>query len=95
MSDYFNDLLLMPCAIPLVLWLHRKLGLRVHDAPPTAMEIGSHLLIWSMICEGFGEYFFSHVTGDVCDVIAYSVGGVVAWCWWHRDSRDQSYLKLA
>lgn len=79
----FNDLWLMPCALPWVLWLQRRLGLRHHDGMPTPGEILSHLALWSVLFEVIGPRVM-RVTGDVGDVIAYAVGGGVAWWWWHR-----------
>jgi hypothetical protein len=77
----FNDCLLIPCALPLVLWLQRRLNLRKHDAPPTFSEITLHLFVWSVMCEGLGPRFM-HVTGDPLDVVAYVIGGVLAGFWW-------------
>jgi len=79
----FNDSLLIPCALPPLLWLHRRLGLRNHDRPPTAAEIGFHLVIWSILFEALGPFLFRHATGDFRDVIAYFGGGLVAWCYWN------------
>jgi hypothetical protein len=77
----FNDCLLIPCALPLLLWFHRKLGLRPHDGFPTASEIGFHLVVWSVLFEIIGPHLM-RVTGDVRDIVAYVAGGLVAWCWW-------------
>jgi len=81
---YFNDLLVIPCAIPPVLFLHRHLRLRSHDRPPTAFEIAIHLLIWSVILEVIGPRVYSKATADPLDVGAYCVGAVVAWLYWNR-----------
>jgi hypothetical protein len=78
----FNDLLLIPCALPLVLWLQRKLGLRRHDLSPSIGEIVGHLLIWSVLFEAIGPRVL-HVTGDPLDVLAYFVGGASAALWWN------------
>jgi hypothetical protein len=81
----FDDMLLIPCALPLVLWLQRKLGLRNHDGPPTIAEIGFHLAVWSMLFEVVGPHIM-RVTGDPLDVLAYVVGGVAAGLWWNRSA---------
>ena len=78
----FNDMLLIPCALPLVLWLQRQLGLRKHDLPPTMREIGFHLVVWSLLFELVGPCFLP-VTGDPFDVLVYFVGGVFAAVWWN------------
>jgi hypothetical protein len=84
LSSWFNDLLLIPCALPPLLWLHRFLGLRKQDVPPTAGEIGLHLAFWSMLFEWWGPHIFKHATGDWFDVAAYTAGGLGAWLWWNQ-----------
>ncbi|HEY0456626.1 MAG TPA: hypothetical protein VGE41_09650 [Verrucomicrobiae bacterium] len=82
--SWFNDVLLIPCALPPLLGLHRWLKLRSHDAPPTRGEVGLHLLFWSILFEWIGPHIFPHTTGDIWDVVAYTAGGVLAWFWWNR-----------
>jgi hypothetical protein len=84
LHGYFNDLLLIPCALPPVLWLQRWLGLRSHDRAPKAAEIGFHLIVWSLLFEVAGPHLFQHAVGDRFDVVAYVAGGVMAWLWWRR-----------
>ena len=81
----FNDLWLIPCALPPVLWLHRRLGLRSHDDAPRLTEIASHLIFWSILFEWVGPKFVSHTTGDFADVIAYTVGAIFSALWWQRE----------
>ncbi len=83
--SWFNDLLLIPCALPLLLFIHRKLGLRIHDEAPTAGEILAHLIGWSILFEVIGPYIVKHTTGDVWDVVAYSTGALFAFAWWRRE----------
>ncbi|MBP9900731.1 MAG: hypothetical protein V9H26_20260 [Verrucomicrobiota bacterium] len=80
----FNDLWLIPCALPPVLWLHRRRGLRTHDAPPQLSEIVGHLIFWSLLFEGIGPKLVAHTTGDPADVLAYGVGAILAGLWWQR-----------
>ncbi|MGC3957689.1 MAG: hypothetical protein QM813_06990 [Verrucomicrobiota bacterium] len=84
LHSHFNDLLLIPCALPPILWLHRKLGLRSHDEAPTFLEITTHVVFWSLLFEWLGPKFVSHTTADPLDVLAYLVGAVLAGLWWHR-----------
>lgn len=84
LHSWFNDLLLIPCALPPLLLVHRALRLRTHDAPPTWPEIGLHLLFWSWLFEWAGPHLFQRATGDLFDVAAYVSGGLVAWAWWNR-----------
>jgi hypothetical protein len=83
LHGYFNDMLLIPCALPFILWFQRKLKLRQHDHAPDAVDIIFHLLIWSVLFEWIGPHIMN-VTGDPWDVVAYTVGAVVAWAWWNR-----------
>ena len=82
--SWFNDGLLIPCALPPLLLLHRWLRLRRHDAPPTFGEISLHLVFWSILFEWWGPHIFKYVTGDWWDVLAYFVGGLLACAWWNR-----------
>ncbi len=79
----FNDLLLIPAALPVVLWVQRLLQVRSHDAPPLWSEIILHLAVWSVLFEALGPRWMP-VTGDFLDVLAYWTGGIIAGCWWNR-----------
>ena len=84
LHHHFNDLLLLPCLLPPVLWLHRRLGWRRHDKPPAPSEIALHLIVWSVFFEFLGPHLDHRVTGDWRDVVAYAVGGLLAGRWWNR-----------
>jgi hypothetical protein len=84
LHGHLSDLLLIPAALPLVLWLQRRTGLRQNDSPPTWREIGWHLVIWSVICEFIGPHWLHHGTADLWDVAAYVAGGVAAGIWWNQ-----------
>lgn len=93
MHDHFNDLLLMPCALPVLLWLQRRLNLRSHDGPPTAGEIALYCAVWSVQCEIIGPHLLRRATGDPWDVVSYVVGAILAGFWWHRKQLfDQWFL---
>lgn len=80
--NHFDDLLLIPAALPLVLWLQRRLGLRTADTPPAWREVLLHLAVWSLAAEVVGPHLFAHAQGDVWDVVAYTAGAVVATAVW-------------
>ena len=82
-TGHFNDLLLIPAALPLVLWIQRKLNWRSHDRRPVTKEITLHLVVWGLIAEGAGPFLFDHATGDWRDLVAYTTGAIVAGLWWH------------
>ena len=84
LHGHFADLLLIPAALPVVLWVQHLVGLREHDRVPSWTEMLLHLAVWSLICEFIGPHWLHHGTADVWDVVAYAVGGVVARLWWNR-----------
>lgn len=83
-ASWFNDLLLVPCAVPVCLWIEKKAGLRKHDKPPQAGEIIFLLVLWSALFEVVAPRFIARATGDWLDVAAYAAGGAISWFWWSR-----------
>lgn len=83
LRGHFADLLLIPAALPLVLWVHRRLGLRKSDQPPDWREVLLHLAVWSLAAEAIGPRLFARATGDAWDVAAYAAGAGGALLWWH------------
>ena len=79
---HFADVLLIPAALPVMLWLQRRLGLRDHDAPPDGREVWLHVAIWSIAAEGVAPCLFGRATGDLWDVVAYASGAVAALVYW-------------
>lgn len=86
MRGHFNDVLLIPAALPLVLWLQRRLSLRTTDAPPSWREVGLHFVVWSIAAEAIAPLIWRHATGDWLDVASYAAGAVVAGCWWQVEA---------
>lgn len=84
LHNHFDDLVLIPCALPPLLWLHRKLGMRAHDDQPTLAEITGHLVFWSFFMEILGPHLVKRAVGDPLDMLAYAVGAMMAGLWWHR-----------
>lgn len=78
---WFNDMLLIPCALPPLLQMYRWLKLRTHDAPPSLAEISGLLVFWSVLFEAIGPHVM-RTTGDWRDVIAYTAGALVAALFW-------------
>jgi hypothetical protein len=81
---HFNDLLLIPCAIPPLLLIQRLLRLRSHDEMPDAGEIIFCLSLWTILFEWIGPRFVPGTTADPWDALAYAVGAIIAFFWWHR-----------
>ena len=84
LHNHFNDVLLIPCALPPLLWMQRRLRLRQHDQLPTPGEIALYLAVWSVLFEVIGPHIIPWAVGDPWDVVAYVVGGILAGLWWHR-----------
>ena len=82
LRDYFNDTLLIPAALPLILWVHQKLKWRQSETRPTWAEILLHWAVWSVAAELVAPHFFARATGDVRDVVAYAGGAIVAGLIW-------------
>jgi len=87
---WFNDFLLMPCALPVVLWLFRWLRLRENDEPPTLPELAWILVVWSLLFEWIGPKFVARATGDWRDVVMYWSGGLLAWIFWRINSAERA-----
>jgi hypothetical protein len=84
LHSHLDDLLLMPAALPVVLWLQRLTGLRKHDQPPGWGEMFGHLAIWSVMCKIVGPFHYHIGVADPWDVLFFAGGGVAACLWWHR-----------
>jgi hypothetical protein len=83
LRDYFSDTLLIPAALPLMLWLQRRLGMRTDDAPPRWSEIAMHVVVWTIAAEVVAPHFFVRATSDPWDAVAYAGGAAVAGIVWH------------
>ena len=84
LRGYFADCLLIPAALPLMLWVHRRLGLRHEDGPPRWDEIALHVVVWSIAAELVAPHLFARAHGDPWDVVAYAGGAVVSGLVWQR-----------
>ena len=88
LHGYFNDLLLIPCALPPVLWIQKALGIRKKEDAPKTGEIAFHLIVWSVLFEFAGPRIM-RVTGDWLDTVAYTAGAVFSAIWWRRAYRAE------
>jgi membrane-associated PAP2 superfamily phosphatase len=82
LRNYFADALLIPAALPLILWVQRRTGLRTADARPNWREILLHLTVWSVAAEVVAPHLFSRATGDPWDVVAYAGGALLSGLVW-------------
>ena len=87
---YANDLLLVPVALPPVLFLYRLLALRTNDGFPTLKEISLHVLVWSLVCEWIGPLLLNQGVADILDVLIYSIGGCLSYFIWLELAQDKN-----
>ena len=90
LHGHFDDLLLIPVALPVVLWLQKITGLRPHDRPPGWSEMLGHLAVWSLMAKVVGPFWLHIGVADPWDLLCFAGGGVAAMLWWHRTSRQAS-----
>jgi len=89
---HLNDLICVPFFVPMMVWASRRLGLRRHDGPPDAIEIVIPLIIWSVLFEvviPLHEEWHVPTIADPKDVLAYSLGALIATVFW------QSYYRTS
>lgn len=84
LHSHFDDLLMMPAALPVVLWLQRLGGLRKHDRPPGWSEMFLHCAVWSVMCKIIGPLWLHIGVADPWDILFFAAGGIGACLWWNR-----------
>ena len=94
LRSWFNDLLLVPCAVPIVFWLFRRMDLRRVDDPPRLSELCWILVVWSLLFEWIGPSLVARATSDWRDVIMYWMGGLFAWGFWRLRLRTRLQNEL-
>jgi hypothetical protein len=87
LTNHVGDTLLIPCALPPLLWLQRLTRLRLHDRPPTPAEIFGTLVLWSFLFEWLFPVCFGRGVSDPLDVLAYALGALVAYKAWRHGYR--------
>lgn len=87
---YWNDLWFMPCALPMILFVQRKIGSRSGDAYPSCWEVTMNLVVWSIVVEVVGPVFLRRGTCDWRDVVMYGIGGLCGWVYWNRKAEVRS-----
>ena len=93
-DHYWNDLWMLPCALPLVLFLYQILGLRLCGAVPSGSEIFWHGMLLSLMAEVAGPLLFEHAVGDPWDILAYAMGGGMLYCRWHIRELTSSSIAI-
>lgn len=80
---YYNDILLIPCCLPPLLFVMYKIELRRNHFPPTVIEVIVPLVIWTLSFEIIAPFYFKKGTSDIGDAIAYWLGGFFCWFVWN------------
>ena len=93
--DQFTDFWLIPAALPPMLWLYRRLSLRLHDERPSPGEILFLLIVWSLAAEVAAPQLSSAATGDWRDVAAYALGALLAAGLWRMRRRSSGAVPPA
>ena len=86
LHGHFDDVLLIPAALPVMLWLQNLTGLRPHDRPPSWPEMLGHLAVWSILAKVVGPFWLHLGVADPWDLLCFTGGGVAAMLWWNRTS---------
>ena len=81
---YFNDLLLVPVLVPIILFCSKAFKLRNVYSPPMFLEIIVPVAIWSIAFELIGPFYFGKGTSDPLDVFVYCLGGLIGWLIWNQ-----------
>jgi hypothetical protein len=79
---HLNDTLTVPVALPIYLFVYRKIGFRPDDEPPRWWEVLLHAIVWDVFFEWFGPRVLHHGVYDPIDIGCLLGGGLVAWIIW-------------
>lgn len=91
--DSLNNVICIPFWVPIMLFFMRKIRLRKDDIPPRGSEILIPLILWSWFFEAYLPFvpFFKHLaTSDYQDILSYTIGALVAACFWRFWYREVS-----
>lgn len=80
---YLNDLLCLPLFLPIILWIQSVFRIRKHNGPPSLFEVIHNWIVFSVIFElVLPRISIFNTTSDPWDVVAYLVGGLLAYGFW-------------
>jgi hypothetical protein len=77
LQHYLNDLLCLPLALSVTLFLQRSFFYRHSAYVLTAYQVGLAAAYFSLAFEVIFPLFMKRYTADILDVVAYSVGGFI------------------
>src|SRR5271156_2051362 len=79
---HLNDTLTVPVALPIYLYVYRRIGFRPDDEPPRWWEVALHVAVWVVFFEWFGPAVLPHGVGDPLDDFSMAGGVLAAWALW-------------
>jgi hypothetical protein len=82
MNNYFNDIFVVPCLLPILIYCIARMKLRNKYSGPLIIEIFLFVSVISLMCEIFGPYFLGKGVYDPIDIFAYLLGGMISWFIW-------------
>lgn len=83
LREHLDDSLLIPAALPPLLWVRTVCGLRPSQGVPSWREIVFWTALSSLFFEYLGPRYLHHSVGDWGDVVVYWVGGILAGLIWN------------
>ncbi len=86
-QNYLNDILLIPCALPPLIYLYVKLKLRNQKSFPTTLEVFSFFIFSSFVFECLGPKYLNKGVADYFDILAYAIGGIISNYFWNKNSK--------
>jgi hypothetical protein len=82
MKNYFNDIFVVPCLLPILIYCIARMKLRNKYSGPLLIEIFLFVSVISLTCEILGPFFLNKGVYDPNDIIAYLLGGMISWFIW-------------
>jgi hypothetical protein len=79
---HLNDTLTVPVALPVYLFVYRKIGFRPDDQPPRWWEVALHVAVWDVFFEWFGPHYLHRGVSDPIDAVCIAGGGLASWIFW-------------
>jgi hypothetical protein len=78
-TSYFNDILLTPILLPIIIIIEILFKQRYWEVKPTMSEILFWVVVFSVFFEIIIPKFNPRSTGDYMDTLCYLAGGLLFW----------------
>jgi hypothetical protein len=84
---HLDDFLTVPVALPIYLFVYRRIKFRPDDEPPRWWEVACHVAVWMVFFEWFGPKVLHRGVADPIDDWSIAGGGVMACLLWQYGPR--------